>query len=481
MSDVAATFLRIAAEHPDTIAVIAGTTSWTYRELADRATALGRRLAELTPPGSLVAVEATSPPAGILALLAGGISGRALLPLDLGYPPPRRELVLRDARPALTLREDEAFGLTPAAPAPLPPGQHPRTGLDPVAYVMYTSGSTGTPKGVAVSHRALADRLTGLATAPGLAAGESMLALTALSFDISLAELLLPLQVGATVIAAPARARTEPDLFAELLHLHSPDVVQATPSFWRLVTAAGWKGLPDGRLWCGGEALSRPLAARLLPLAGELWNVYGPTEATIWATAQRITDPSAPIGIGAPLPGTGVHLAPFPDSTEGEILLHGDGLAEGYLDRPDLTAARFVDHPLPHGIHRCYRTGDRARRLPDGTLEFLGRIDQQVKIRGHRVELGDIEAGFESHPAVREALAVVLPADDATGRPVELALFAVLARHHAATPRDLRAWAADRLPRALLPTHVTIVPVLPRTPAGKTDRAALTHQADRGE
>lgn len=483
-------FLRHADRSPDTVALLSSQRTWTYRELAESAGHLAERLTRLTPPGSLIALDASEPSAGVLALLAAGLSRRALLPLDQSYPQARCAAVLGDARPVLALRDNGSGGGLTVDALPHTSQAPPRTGLEDVAYVLYTSGSTGDPKGVAVSHEALGARLGGLAQAPGLGAGESMLALTALSFDISLAELLLPLQVGGTVVAAPAKARMDPDLFAEVVGRHRPDVLQATPSFWRLVVAAGWKGLTSSRIWCGGEALTAPLAQRLLPLAAEVWNLYGPTEATIWASAQRVIDPGD-IGLGQPLPGTGLHLTPLkahepaePDaetaaeeradgSIEGEILIHGAGLAEGYLDREELTADRFVRFDLPEGNRRCYRTGDLGRLHRDGRLEFLGRLDQQVKIRGHRIELGDIEAAFESHPAAREAVAVLLPGDEAAGRAAEVGLAVVLAPGRHTTARELRKWAAERIPRAWTPGRMTVMDRLPRTPAGKTDRLAL--------
>ncbi|MBW1598370.1 AMP-binding protein [Streptomyces sp. JJ38] len=481
MSDIAAKFKERAARHGDDLAVVAPSGSLTYRELASQVDRLAARFTELSPAGSLVALEASSRLAGLLAVLAAGASRRALLPVDLSYPDTRRAAVLRDARPAVVLREDEGRELVATEPAELLAGLPPRTGLDQVAYVMYTSGSTGTPKGVAVSHRALEVRIDGLTQRPGLAEGESMLALTALSFDPSLAELLLPLRVGGTVLATDPEARSDPDLFAEAVERLRPDVVQATPSFWRLVTAAGWRGLPAGRIWSGGEAMTGPLAEVLLSRSKELWNVYGPTETTIWSTAQLVSDSSA-VGLGEAVPGTRIHLEPDPHvdpgslregETEGEVLLYGPTLAEGYLDRESLTSAHFVDHVVLGEVRRCYRTGDRVRRLADGTLEFLGRVDQQVKIRGHRVELGDVEAAFEAHPKVREAVAVVLAEDEARGLPAELAVSVVAGPDSPVTVRELRASAGARLPRALVPTRISVEAQLPRTPSGKADRAVL--------
>jgi amino acid adenylation domain-containing protein len=477
VSDTTYNFLRRAAQHPDAIAIITPAGTLTYGEVAAQVDLLSEQISALTPPGTLVALEGSSPLSGIRSLLAAGAARRALLPLDLTYPRARREAVLHDARPALLLRENEDLELVPAG---LPAGLVPRTGMQGVAYVMYTSGSTGRPKGVVVPHENLFLRTAGMAQRPGLAEGESILALAALSFDACLSELLIPLHVGGAVIAPGPEARNDPDLFAEVVERFQPDVVQATPSFWRLVTAAGWRGLSHGRIWCGGEAMTRPLAELLLPKAKELWNVYGPTENTVWSTAQLITDPAA-IGLGEPVPGTGIHLEPDPDvdaagDLVGEILLYGVGVATGYLDREDLTATRFVEREVADGIRRCYRTGDLARRRADGILEFMGRIDQQVKIRGHRVETGDIEAAFESHKAVREVVVVFMPDDDARSRPAELVASVVTDQKSQVTGRDLRRWVVDRLPKALVPTRILIEAELPRTPSGKIDRLA---QLDR--
>ncbi|AUG80542.1 thioester reductase [Kitasatospora sp. MMS16-BH015] len=443
-----------------------------YAELVDRATELAGELRAATPVGSLVALEVSGGLAGATALLAGALAERALLVLDQTQPPARRALVTEDARPCALLAE-----VTPGrlGLSPLPEASEPRLGLERVAYVMYTSGSTGRPKGVAVSHRALRDRLRALARVPGLRAGETMLAMTSPSFDISLAELLLPLTVGATVLVAPPATRTDPTLLAGLLADHPVDVLQATPSFWRLALAAGWPGAPEARLWCGGEALTGSLAAALQPHCAELWNLYGPTEATIWALAARI-GPDRPVTLGHPLPGAAVALDP---PGEGELLLHGEAIAEGYLDRPELTERQFITWPTPDGPRRAYRTGDRARELPDGTYEFLGRIDDQVKIRGHRIELGEVEAVLEAHPRVHQAVALLHHPEDPARTHLEL-----LYTQAEATPeapdapdapaaRELRAWATGRLPAAAVPRRYTRTEAFPRTPAGKIDRALL--------
>lgn len=288
--------------------------------------------------------------------------------------------------------------------------------------------------------------------------------MTALSFDISLAELLLPVTVGATVIPAPPAARLDPEVFAGVAASMNPAVLQATPSFWRLALAWGWPGAPAGRIWCGGEALTPGLAAKLRPRCARLWNVYGPTEATIWATAADITDPSS-VSLGTALPGTQVRLLAA-DGTEitapgtpGHLVLSGDGLASGYLGLPELTAARF-----PAGR---YLTGDLAAYRADGALEYWGREDDQIKLRGHRIELGEIEAVAEDCPETTSAVAVLKDAETASAH---IALYVT----GGVTARTLRTWFAQRLPPAMRPATVEVLAQLPRTSAGKVDRQALT-------
>jgi D-alanine--poly(phosphoribitol) ligase subunit 1 len=448
-----------AARTPEAVAVV----PWTYAELAGRVRAVANTISGYCGPGQVVAIDVSGPAAGLVAFLAVARAGCTALPLSAESPPPHRALMLEDARPALVVTEEEDggcvvrpttyFGFPAADAAP-----------SETAYVMYTSGSTGRPKGVLVPHAALVPRLAGLARVPGLAAGESMLAMTALSFDISLAEILLPVTVGATVVPAPPAARLDPEVFARVVASTRPAVLQATPSFWRLALAWGWTGAPESRIWCGGEALTPGLAAKLLPRCARLWNVYGPTEATIWATAADITDPET-VSLGTALPGTEVLLLAADGTpittpgTPGHLVLSGAGLATGYLNLPDLTAARF-----PAGR---YRTGDLAAYRADGALEYLGREDDQIKLRGHRIELGEIEAVAENCPETTAAVAVLKDADTASAH---IALYVT----GGVTPRALRTWIAEHLPPPMRPTTVEVVAQLPRTSAGKVDRQALT-------
>jgi non-ribosomal peptide synthetase component F len=284
--------------------------------------------------------------------------------------------------------------------------------------------------------------------------------------------MLLPLTVGATVVAAPEGTRLDPEIFAAVVRRHAPDILQATPSFWRLAVAAGWAGAPGSDLWCGGEALTSALATQLLSRSRRLWNGYGPTEATIYASAQLVTSPDD-VTLGTPMPGTGMRLSG--EGPEGEILLYGDGLALGYLNRPDLTAERFRPEPTDSGDRRCYHTGDRGRYRPDGTIEFLGRTDGQIKLRGHRIELGEIERTLESHDGISEAVVVVGARDDPSR--THLAAFVVVRPGAGPAtgldPRAIRGWLAERLPPVMRPARIELMTALPRTSTGKVDRRAL--------
>jgi amino acid adenylation domain-containing protein len=465
---------------PEQTALTCSAGDLTYVELTEQARELARTLADRSDEGSLVALEIADLARACVAVVAAASARRAFLPLSADSPAEHRARVIRDAGPRLVVRtaQDGAF-LCDDVEARDVDGY--ASGMTSTAYVMYTSGSSGRPKGVVVSHQALMERLAGLAQTPGLSRSESMLAMTALSFDISLAELLLPLFVGATVVAAPAEARLDPSVFADWVARQRPDVVQATPSFWRLAVASGWPGAPTTRIWCGGEAMTAALAQPLYSRCAELWNVYGPTEATIWATADLVRDPER-VSLGRPLPGTGMSLVDGDGTVisapgqPGEILLHGAGVADGYLRRAGLTAKQFITRETAQGQQACYRTGDRAQYRDDNTVEFLGRMDSQIKLRGHRIELGEIESVLESHPDVSQSVVVVRNAD--TPERSSLVAFVVLPTAGTSIS-GLRRWLATKLPPIMRPARMLQVDALPRTTAGKTDRVKLTREMDR--
>jgi acyl-coenzyme A synthetase/AMP-(fatty) acid ligase/acyl carrier protein len=349
---------------------------------------------------------------------------------------------------------------------------------DHLAYLMFTSGSTGRPKGVAVSHRNLVSFLHALTDQLGLAAEDQLLALTTTAFDISLLELLGPLVTGGTVAVAPASAQRDGSELAGRLGDPALTMAQATPAGWRLAVNAGWRPRPGFRVLCGGEALPPDLADLLSRTPAVVHNLYGPTETTIWSCATRVRRGEA-VTIGRPIPGTHTlvvdsALAPVPVGVCGELLIGGPGVALGYLGQPRLTAARFLPDPELAG-QRLYRTGDLVRRRADGAMEFVGRADEQVKLRGHRIELGEIESVLRGLDGVRDAAATVL---DPRGH-ARIAGYLVaepepaVAASGAGWPAAVRRAAAELLPSGMVPAELYQVPAIPLNPNGKVDRRML--------
>jgi amino acid adenylation domain-containing protein len=463
-------FLEHAEKDPEATAAV-GTRRLPYGELAALARGLAQRLAPHCGPGDVAALRLPTEERALVAMLAVRSLGAAFLPVDLTAAEVRQQYVMRESGARVVI--DPA----PQDPAevvvrPLASG---RAGAMPpeTAYLIFTSGSTGDPKGVLVPDSALVDRLDALARVPGASAETVFLALTPTSFDISLAELFLPLAVGGTVAFAPPEARYDAAVFAAAVERLRPSVLQGTPSFWHLMLDTGWPGASDAVVWSGGEAIGVDLARRLRARCAELWNLYGPTEAVIWAAAWKV-DGSEPIILGDALPGSECVLIDAREriltapGSEGEIVLGGAGLASGYLDGQ--RADRFA--PLPGRPEAAwYRSGDRGRYLAHGALEFIGRNDAQVKYRGHRIELGDIEANLERHPGVGQAVAALCHAAD----PYRASLRAAVRAAPGANPdpADLRTWLAGRLTPAMVPQSVTVLPALPRNSSGKLDRPAI--------
>jgi amino acid adenylation domain-containing protein len=368
-----------------------------------------------------------------------------------------------------------------------------------LAYLIYTSGSTGTPKGVAVSHRALLNLLCSMQHQPGLYPADVLLALTSVAFDIAALELWLPLCVGARLVLSSAALASDGRGLGALLASARVTVLQATPASWQLLLTSGWAGSADLRSLCGGEALPLALAQQLCPRSAALWNLYGPSETTVWSTLSRVDARAGPVRIGRPIGNTQVYVLDrqqqvVPVGVAGELYIGGAGLARGYLGRPELTAARFVPNPFvpadaagggrEDGARgpgsRLYQTGDRVRWQADGTLEYLGRQDQQVKLRGYRIELGEIAAVLSAHREVEQV--VVLARED---RPGDRRLVAYVVRRAAAplpaggaagvaaTAAALRRYLGARLPSYMVPSAFVLLDALPLTPNGKIDRSAL--------
>jgi amino acid adenylation domain-containing protein len=344
--------------------------------------------------------------------------------------------------------------------------------LDAIAYVMYTSGSTGQPKGVQVTHRGLVNFLWSMRRVPGLGEGDVLLAVTTISFDIAGLELYLPWIVGGRVLLARRDVTADGRRLLELLVQRQPAVMQATPATWRALLDAGWAvgDTPGLRAFCGGEALPRDLAEAMLVRTSEVWNLYGPTETTIWSLVHRVTSGTGAVPIGRPIANTQAYVLdtdgrPAPLGVPGELYIGGIGVARGYLGRPELTGSRFLPDPFAGGASRMYRTGDRVRLRQDGTFEHLGRLDFQVKLRGYRIELGEIEAALAASPAIAQC--VVDVRDD------RLIAWLVFAEQEELTASEVRAFLRESLPDYMVPSLVMPLDRLPLTPNGKVDRKAL--------
>ncbi|MFF9687117.1 amino acid adenylation domain-containing protein [Streptomyces sp. NPDC014623] len=484
-------FAEQAARTPDAVALVAGTESVTYARLDERTRELAARLRGIgVGPGRLVAVHLERSVDLVVALLATLRAGGAYIPLDPDHPRDRIAHILDDAAPTVLLSHTALRGRSAdldrpgqrmlllddpgAGPAAQEPGHDVTPGAGDPAYVIYTSGSTGLPKGVVVPHRALTNFLCAMAKRPGLGAADRVLAVTTHSFDIAALELYLPLVTGAEChLSDPATARSG-DRLAELIARVRPTVMQATPATWTMLLHAGWTNAEGLRVLCGGEALSASLAERLTALGGEVWNLFGPTETTVWSTVARV-EAGRRVTIGRPIDNTRIHILDkggdtAPVGVPGELCIAGDGLALGYLNKPELTAERFPADPFTPG-GRLYRTGDLARRLADGAVEYLGRIDSQVKVRGFRVEPGEIEHALTRHPAVRECAVVTRP-EPATGA-TQLVAYWTGAD---ATARELTGHLRRTLPAYMVPAFVLPVEDLPQTPNGKVDRLALARR-----
>ncbi len=472
------------------------TGGWTYAQLNQRANQLARYLRKLgVGPDVPVGICVERSPDMVVALLGILKAGGAYVPLDPAYPNDRLAFMLADSGAAVLLIQThlagklQALAAGPAAPrivdleADWPAiAQEAETNLpafadgDHLAYIIYTSGSTGTPKGVQIPRWALANILKAMRQRPGLHPQDVWLAVTTLAFDIAGLEIYLPLVTGAQLVIAPRSIVADGVRLAATLEKFGVTVMQATPMTWRLLIEAGWHGRPALRAWCGGEALSADLAAHLLKRVGELWNLYGPTETTIWSTLYRVDEAQAVIPIGRPTANTQVYILDenrqlVPVGVPGELYIGGLGLARGYLHRPELTAEKFVAHPFSADpAARLYRTGDLARFRPEGVLEYLGRLDAQVKVRGFRIELGEIETVLSQHPAV-QATVVVAAESPARGR--YLAAYYIPRQWPAPAASDLAYFLAQRLPDYMLPAVFVPLPAFPQTPNGKVNRRAL--------
>ena len=479
-----------AARTPEAQAVVFEEQSLTYAELNARANRLAHHLRALgSGPDGLVGVWMERGLDMVVALLAILKAGAAYVPLDPAFPQDRLDYMMEDAGLQVVLTQsslapglpvgvtgvcldaDEAT-LAALSPLNLPASAGPAN----LAYVIYTSGSTGRPKGVMLEHRAVVNFLLSMQREPGIGANDRFVAVTTLSFDIAGLEIHGPLTAGGTVVLASRATALDGLRLAQLLERERATLLQATPATWRLLLDSGWRGRPGLKMLCGGEALPRELAEQLIATGGELWNMYGPTETTIWSTLERVINPAQGIAIGRPIANTQVYVLepsgqPAPIGVGGELCIGGDGLARGYRNRDDLTAEKFVTLDLPGvGATRVYRTGDVVRWLADGRLVYVGRRDHQVKVRGFRIELGEIETVLARHPGVKSN--VVHVREDTPG---DQRLVAYVVAEPGATPEAeaMRATLRAQLPEYMVPNQFMVLEALPLTPNGKVDRKAL--------
>jgi amino acid adenylation domain-containing protein len=491
---------------PAAIAVEFEGKQLTYQELNQQANRLAHYLNKLgLGVDTLVGICMDRSLEMVVGLLGILKAGAAYVPLDPAYPKERLAFMVEDAQVRVLLTRDDAANALEADRARTvrigsdvkdsnwkeiaresdanPTGA---ATADDLAYVIYTSGSTGKSKGVQICHRAVVNFLNSMREQPGLTPDDTLLSVTTLSFDIAALEVFLPLTVGARLAVVSREVASDGERLSEQLARSKATVMQATPVTWRLLLEAGWPGNPGLKMLCGGEALDRALAGQLLQKGGSLWNLYGPTETTIWSALHHVEFESASefesrtgaVSIGRPIANTQIylldpHLQPVPVGVAGELHIGGDGLALGYLNRPELTAEKFIPNPFRDASgtsNLIYKTGDLARYLPDGTIDFLGRNDYQVKIRGFRIELGEIEAVLGRHPAVQKA--VVLAREDTPG---EKRLVAYVVPNAEQTPStdELRNFLKEKLPPHMVPPFFVILGAMPLTPNGKIDRKAL--------
>jgi len=474
---------------PEGVAVMYGDTSITYHELNQRANFLARHLQSLgVGPDVRVAIFMERAAEIVVALLGVMKAGGTYVPIHTSFPAERVQFILKDAEVRVLLINGNQF----------PPGDYPvhlvrlnedtlstskdssnpetKIAPDHLAYIIYTSGSTGQPKGVMIHHVPLVNFLWSMRKRPGIQKDDVLMAVTSISFDIAALELFLPLIAGATVVIASQEMTTNPFLLGEAITRYHVSMMQATPGTWQLLIESGWKGGPGLKALCGGDALTRKLADQLLDRVSILWNMYGPTETTVWSSVSKIEKGNAPITIGKPIGNTQLYILdrymqPVPIGVIGELHIGGDGLARGYFKNTQLTKEKFIPdvfNSKPGA--RLYKTGDRARYLPDGSIDVIGRIDDQVKIQGHRIELGEIASVLMQHHSVQEAIVMTR-----TEISCEKRLVAYFTPYHNESPdvSQLQEFVRTKLPAYMTPVAFIRLDSFPLTPNGKIDRKAL--------
>jgi amino acid adenylation domain-containing protein len=481
-----------ANKYPDKIALRFHHTAFTYCELNNTVNRLAKELLKKgVKTGDIIGLALDRSPEMIISLLAILKTGAAYVPLDPEYPKDRIEFMLDDSAATILITSTKYKGhfasnttevlieeaLTASKDYSTNEPDVKVTGQN-LAYVLYTSGSTGKPKGVQIAHHSLVNLMYSLQKAPGITSNDKMLAVATISFDIAGVDLYLPLSSGAEIILADSITAKDGRALLDIIRGQTVTILQATPYTWRMMLEVGWDEQLPIKVFCGGEALAKDLAERLIPRSKEVWNMYGPTETTIYSIIKHVTDAND-ITIGWPVANTQVYILDeeknnLTNGEIGEIFIGGVGMAWGYLNRPDLTAERFIDNPFTPG-EKIYRTGDLAKLKPDGDIVYLGRIDHQVKVRGYRIELGEIEHNLGKQEGIKQA--VVIAREDTPGIP-RLVAYIVLESGQTGIPDKsiLDKWDKELLavlPEYMMPDDYVLMDMIPSTPNGKIDRKAL--------
>lgn len=473
------------------VAIESNNKSLSYRELDERANSIAAALVSRgVAIGELIGISMQRGPEMVAAILGIHRAGAAYLPLDPGFPLSRLDYMVSDSETRLILTDEVSVmrlseltcavdklkvGDIPAITDAPPVDAWKRQSESPLAYLLYTSGSTGKPKGVLVGQRSVINFLQSMLDEPGLTSDDILVAVTTLSFDISVLELLLPLLAGATLVLADERTQSDGTALAKLLAKSGATVAQSTPATWRMLLDSGWKAAPGFKILCGGEAMTRNLADDLLANGAEVWNMYGPTETTVWSTCTRVAK-DGPVHVGKPIANTAVyvlndHLEPVPIGVPGELFIAGDGLALGYFDRPDLTAERFIPDPFSKARGaRMYRTGDEVKLAANGDIQWLRRKDNQIKLRGFRIELGEIEQVVGNDSGVAQCKVLLVGQTDIDRR---IVAFVTGKGDQSLSAVNLRRHALKALPPYMAPYKFVQLDEFPLTPNGKIDSEAL--------
>ncbi|HSD64176.1 MAG TPA: amino acid adenylation domain-containing protein, partial [Ignavibacteriaceae bacterium] len=472
---------------PDSIAVIYGESKLTYMELNQKANQIANYLRDIgVVPETIVGLcmeRSLEMVAGILGILK---AGGAYLPIDPEQPVERIRFIINDAgvKHVLTAKlyrdmfpenqlilMDSDWGSDSYNTDNISTAVTSRN----LAYVIYTSGSTGQPKGVMVEHLSVVNFLFSMKQKPGISEKDILLAVTTISFDIAGLELFLPLISGAKVYLTNKVQAGDGYLLKKLIEKMNVTIMQATPATWKLMIDAGWEKTPGLKMLCGGESFSREFADELLTKGASLWNMYGPTETTIWSSVNKIENDKLPVLIGPPISNTRFYVVDkfnriVPIGVPGELLIGGSGIARGYLNRDTLTAEKFIPDMFSRDGKNLYRTGDLVKYNSEGKIQFLGRLDYQVKIRGFRIETGEIENVLNFHESIKQSL--VTPVDNNKGEKT-LTAYLVTASQNNFSVKEIRNYLKKKLPDYMIPSFFIKLDKFPLTPNGKIDRKKL--------